>query len=193
MTTPKERQIVRELGLIYVCYAFIVMGLKMDVLGTIPQWITAGIAFFALIAAYKSIENQREIARKRAAMDFFTRTETDKHTLDQYKAFKEACETLKQHLESKQSLDDFSKSDQYFQIRDYLNVHELMAVGINRDVFDDFVCEDFWSGELYRACRDAGPLIEWIQKQPGEAKTYIEFVEVNKRWRQRDRTDRPQR
>jgi len=184
--TDKEWRIIKELGFVYVIYALVVLGMKMDIIGTMPQWLTALIAGGALIVALRSIESQREIARKRAAMDFFTRTETDKHTLDQYKAFKTACEKLKQHLENKQLLEDFSKTDEYFQIRDYLNVHELMAVGINRDVFDDSVCENFWSGELYRACRDAGPLIEWIQKQPGENETYTEFVKVNKRWRKRE-------
>jgi len=188
--TDKEWRIIRELCIIYLIYALVVLGTKMDILGSIPQWLTAFIAIGALIVALRSIESQREIARKRAAIDFFTRTETDKHTLDQYKEFKKACDKLKEHLENKHPLEEFSKTDSYFQIRDYLNVHELMGVGINREVFDDFVCEDFWSGELYRACRDTEPLIEWIQRQPGEAETYIELLKVNKRWRERDSIDR---
>jgi hypothetical protein len=188
--TDKEKRIFWELCVIYVIYASVVLGAKMDFLGTVPQWLTAVVAVGALGVALRSIESQREIARKRAAIDFFTRTETDKHTLDQYKAFKNACDKLKEHLEGKRPLEDFSKTDEYFQIRDYLNVHELMGVGINREVFDDWVCEDFWSGELYRACRDTGPLIEWIQRQPGEAETYIELLEVNQRWRERDSIDR---
>jgi hypothetical protein len=38
--------------------------------GSVPQWITALIAGGALYAAWQSIKSQREIARKRAAMDF---------------------------------------------------------------------------------------------------------------------------
>jgi hypothetical protein len=52
--------------------------------GTLPQWLTAGVAFAALVVALKSIQAQREIARKRAAIDFFAKTEMDKHTLDQH-------------------------------------------------------------------------------------------------------------
>jgi hypothetical protein len=168
-----------------------VSGLKMDILGTIPQWITAAVAFLALIAAYRSIESQREIARKRAAMDFFAKTEMDQHTLGQHKSFRKACENLKGYLSENKPLEEFAKTDEYHSIRDYLNLHELMGVGINREVFDDFVCEDFWAGELHRAWRDTKPLIEWIQKRPDEAGTYVELVRIHKRWRARDKYDRP--
>jgi hypothetical protein len=186
--TAKERQIVKELSLVYGLFALILLGMKMDIVGTIPQWITAAAAIFALIAAYKSIESQREIARKRAAMDFFVKTDMDSHTLAQHKKFKEACQRLKKHLSDGKSIEEFSGSDDYYSIRDYLNLHELMGVGINREVFDDFVCEDFWAGELYRACRDTQPLIEWIQRQPDESATYIELAKVHARWRARDKT-----
>ena len=180
----EEERIIKELGFIYLLYALIVFGVKMDIFGAIPQWLTALTAIGALMVAYRSIESQREIARKRAAIDFFTKTETDKHTLDQYRAFQSACE--REHLDKKLPLEQFSKTNEYLRIRDYLNVHELMGVGINRDVFDDFVCEDFWSGELRRAYRDTKPLIEWIQKQPDEAYAYVELLKVNNRWQERD-------
>lgn len=188
--TAKELQIIKELGLVYALYALILLGIKMDVLGTIPQWITAAVAFFALVAAYRSIESQREIARKRAAMDFFAKTEMDSHTLKQHKDFKIACDTLKCHLNENKPIDEFSKTEAYRHIRDYLNLHELMGVGINREVFDDFVCEDFWAGELHRAWRDTKPLIEWIQNRPDEAGTYVEFLRVHDRWLSRDKYKR---
>jgi hypothetical protein len=39
--TAKERQIVKELSLVYGLFALILLGMKMDIVGTIPQWITA--------------------------------------------------------------------------------------------------------------------------------------------------------
>ncbi len=119
-------------------------------------------------------------------MDFFTKTDMDSHTLAQHKSFKKACEKLSKHLGDNKPLEEFCKTDEYVSIRDYLNLHELMGVGINREVFDDLVCEDFWAGELYRAYRDTKPLIEWIQKQPDEAETYIELIRVATRWQARD-------
>jgi Domain of unknown function (DUF4760) len=137
-----------------------------------------------------SVRSQREIARKRAAFDFFAKTEMDKHTLAQHKSYKKAVEKLTGHLQAKKPLEEFSEMPEYWHIRDYLNLHELMGVGINQEVFDDHVCEDFWSGELYRACRDTGPLIEWIRAQPDEDRTYIELLAVNKRWQDRDNIKR---
>jgi Domain of unknown function (DUF4760) len=190
MTTAKELQTVRELGSLYILYALVSLGVKMDILGTIPQWITAAVAFFALIAAFRSIESQREIARKRAAMDFFVKTDMDSHTLVQHKNFKKACEKLKEHLSVNKPLEEFFGTDEYNSIRDYLNLHELMGVGINRQVLDDSVCEDFWAGELHRAWRDTKPLIEWIQNLPDEAGTYVELVKVYKRWHASDKYSR---
>jgi len=42
-----------------------------------PQWLTAIVAFCALIAAIVSIIIQKGIARKRAAIDFCLKTEMD--------------------------------------------------------------------------------------------------------------------
>lgn len=116
--------------------------------GSVPQWITAIIAGGALFAAYLSIQNQREIARKRAAMDFFAKTEMDKNTLDQHRQFKEAIEKLAEHLKKNRKIEEFvdSETDNYWAIRDYLNLHELVGVGINQEVFDDHVCTTFGQG-----------------------------------------------
>lgn len=149
-----------------------------------PQWITTAIAGGALLTAVVSIKVQREIARKRAAMDFFTKTEMDKHTLEAYKDFTESVAVFKEHL-LKGRLNEFKGTHSYWAIRDYLNFHELMAVGINRNVFDDFVCFDFWSGELSRAVTDTRPLIEYIQNQPNGENVYIELLKVEGRWSRR--------
>jgi hypothetical protein len=61
-----------------------------------------------------------------------------------------------------------------------------MSVGIKRDVFDDFVCYDFWSGELARAHVDTAELIRYVQSLPGERETYCELLEMQKRWAKRD-------
>ncbi len=61
----------------------------------------------------------------------------------------------------------FADTPSYFNIRDYLNLHELMSVGLEKDVFDDDVCFFFWSGELKRAYESTRPLIEYVQMLPG--------------------------
>jgi hypothetical protein len=151
--------------------------------GTVPQWLTAGIAAGALIAAVISIGSQREIARKRAATDFFIKTEMDRDTLESHKRYTDAIAKMKMVVTASGEMENsFAGSDEYWAIRDYLNLHELMAVGILKKVFDDRVCHDFWAGELHRAYEDAMPLINYVQSQPRSKGTYSELIKVAKDW-----------
>jgi Domain of unknown function (DUF4760) len=156
--------------------------------GSIPQWGTAVIAAGALYVGYRSIQSQREIARKRAAMDFFAKTEMDRETLKAHKSFTEAVKQLKAGLIGGKIDPQFADTGPYFDIRDYLNLHELMSVGLVQDVFDDDVCYFFWSSELKRAYESTLPLIEYVQTLPGEKGTYVELVKVVKRWANRQPT-----
>jgi Domain of unknown function (DUF4760) len=157
--------------------------------GTVPQWLTALIAGGALIAATVSISSQREIARKRAAMDFFAKTEMDRDTLTSHKKFTDAVAKLDTHVKAGNPCSGFVSTLEYWDIRDYLNLHELMAVGVRNDVFDDQVCFNFWSRELGDAYRRTKPLIEHIQtKEADEQETYTELVRLAKLWLQREPT-----
>jgi hypothetical protein len=101
--------------------------------GSVPQWITVGIAFFALLAAAGSIWWQRHVARQRAAMDFFCKTDMDKHLVDAYDDFWKGIDRMKTMPVS----DFYGSKDEdvrkhYFSVRKYLNVHELVAVAARR-------------------------------------------------------------
>jgi hypothetical protein len=164
------------------------IGKTIDVssfLGTVPQWLTALIAGGALLAAYVSIKTQREIARKRAAVDFFLKTEMDDHLQLAHKNFLKGVEVLDTHLAAGKALDEFSKTQEYADIRDYLNLHELLAVGVHQDVVDDNVAFDFWHRELMRALSRTNGLITYIQKQPGNQRTYVDLVALCQRWEAR--------
>ncbi len=50
-------------------------------------------------------------------MDFFARTEMDKHTLDAHSEYKWAVEAFVTHLAEKQTLDEFTNTDHYWAIR----------------------------------------------------------------------------
>jgi Domain of unknown function (DUF4760) len=154
--------------------------------GTVPQWLTAIVALGALIAAGISIKSQREIARKRAATDFFLKTEMDHENLESHKKYTRALAKLASIVESNGEIqNDFAESDEYWAIRDYLNLHELMAVGILKNVFDDHVCHDFWAGELLRAYHGAMPLIDYVQSLPGQQGTYVEMIKVANDWEEK--------
>jgi hypothetical protein len=155
--------------------------------GTVPQWITAFVAVGALIAACVSIGSQRAIARKRAAIDFFIKTEMDRETLSLYDRFAKAVGVLEEHQQSNLNLETFVNTESYWDIRGFLNLNELMGVGINKAVLDEDVCYDFWSGELRRAYEKTKVLIEHIQGMPRERFTYIELVAVSQKWTNRDK------
>ena len=155
------------------------------ILGTLPQWLTAVIAGGALSAAWVSIRTRREIARKRAAVDFFLKTEMDSHLLSAHKKYRKGVEVLETHLAAGKTLNSFAGTEEYDEIRDYLNVHELLAVGIHRDVLDDHVSFDFWHRELMRACDKTANLIAHIQTLPGNQKTYIDLMALCQRWEDR--------
>lgn len=157
-------------------------------LGTVPQWLTAFVAIGALIIGIISIRSQRDIARKRAATDFFLKTEMDRETLESHKRYTAALAKLASVVgaDGKIHGSSFIESDEYWAIRDYLNLHELMAVGILKEVFDDDVCYDFWAGEMRRAYAQAMPLINYVQSKPGEEYTYAEMLKVAKKWKEKD-------
>jgi hypothetical protein len=154
--------------------------------GSVPQWITATVAVGALVAAIASINSQRKIARKRAATDFFVKTEMDREMLASHKKYLAAVDELKSFLDDGKTFEDFAETDEYIDMRDYMSIHELVAVGILNEVFDDKVCHDFWSGELKRAYADTSSLLKYIQSLPDEKESYSEFVKLAKQWGARE-------
>ena len=151
--------------------------------GTVPQWATVLIALCALVAAIVSIGTQKAIARKRAAIDFFTKTEMDSALIQSHEKYVEAIDKLKMIVTDKGEMQSsFANTPEYWAIRNYLNLHELMAVGILKGVFDEDVCYDFWSGELVIAHMNALPLIKYVQGLKNSLHVYSEMEKVAKRW-----------
>jgi hypothetical protein len=162
-----------------------IFGYAVD-FGSAPQWATVLIAAGALVTAIVSIGTQKKIARKRAATDFFLKTEMDRETLESHKRFTEAIDGLKMIVTDKGEMQSsFANTKSYWAIRDHLNLHELMAVGLLNGIFDDDVCFDFWSGELVRAYEDTLPLIKYVQNQKHGENMYAELTKIAKRWQAR--------
>jgi anti-sigma-K factor RskA len=77
--TAQERWIARDLSIIYFTYGTVVTMAQTNIdWGSVPQWITAVVAVSAVFVAAIGIAVQRNVARKRAAIDFFIKTEMDK-------------------------------------------------------------------------------------------------------------------
>ena len=83
------------------------------------------------------------------------------------------------------SLPSFIGTDDYFVVRKYLNIHELMSVGIHEDVLDDHVCYNYWADQLIRDYESARELIALIRTLPDEGTehTYSDVERTCKRWK----------
>jgi len=185
MITAHERRIARELSIVYVVFGGIVTSVQMATAwGSVPQWITAMVAAFALLVAAIGIFVQWKIARRRAAIDFFIKTEMDKHLLDSYDQFWLGIDRMKE-----MNVADFYSSKEtevrthYFSVRKYLNVHELIAVGIKNEMLDDKICFDFWCDVLLRGVDAARPLVDFVRQQRGHQSTYDELITLYNRWK----------
>ena len=96
---------------------------------------TAAIALSAATTALFAIRAQRDIARRRAAIDFFLKTEMDQTIINLYNKFRELAPKIK----ALPSYSDFAKSNEYKDVRAFLNICELIAVGINEGAFSERV------------------------------------------------------
>jgi len=139
---------------------------------------TTIIAIFALLAAVASILVQRAVARRRAAIDFFLKTEMDKELLNAFSTFNTALDKVAGYS----SIEKLSESQTYQDICNYLSVHELMALGVRNKVFDERICYAFWRQVLAAATSQARPVIDHVRAQPYCAYTYDDLLWLSNRW-----------
>jgi hypothetical protein len=140
--------------------------------------VTATMALLAFGGAVISISVQRRIAQKRAAIDFFLKTEMDEKMLKAYWDYRGAVVLLT----AAPDIAVFAASPDCAPIRSYLNVHELLAVGVNRHIFHDAVSKAYWVGELERACKDCNRLLLHLKANSNEKITYVELLKLNQKW-----------
>jgi Domain of unknown function (DUF4760) len=138
----------------------------------------AFVGFCALCAALWSIGAQKRLARRRAAIDFFLKTEMDDKMLQAWDNYLIAVKELK----NVSSMKEFELTEKYRHIRAYLNIHELLAVGIRNKVFDRRVCYDFWGDVLLNACNESQKVIEYVQCIPNGKATYADLLKLRQRW-----------
>lgn len=157
--------------------------------GKVAPAVTALVALIAATIALVSLQTQKSLARKRSAIDFFLKTEMDKAMLEAYESYRGGLKALRNA-----DLSDLSGElgDHYRCVRTYLDVSELLAIGINMKAFDDDVCYGFWYSILKRATADAKVVIQHARKEQGGDYTYEELLILVRRWDERDRTDRRQ-
>jgi hypothetical protein len=100
------------------------------------QISTAFVATAALVVATWSLLAQKAVARRRAAIDFFLKTEMDEKMLAAYNIYVENKTKIPLYSDMR----DFCLTEHYDHVRAYLNVLELMAVGVHNNTFDERIC-----------------------------------------------------
>jgi hypothetical protein len=139
---------------------------------------TAAAAGIGACIAYRAIRAQRHIARGRAAIDFFLKTEMDHQMICAHERYRHAVGVLQKAID----INEFADSKHGQAMRAYLNVHELMAVGIKSKAFDDRVCKEFWIVELGDAREDCNRYLRHLRTDPKEKRTFTELEKLNSRW-----------
>lgn len=146
---------------------------------------TASVALIASIVAMRAIRVQRSIAKNRAAVDFFIKTEMDQPMLTAHAKYEAAALVLAAHTGNSGLMAQFEASDDYSHVRSYLNIHELLAVGIRKGVIDEDVAYHFWADTLIRHCNECDLLIKRLRQRPAHGAAYLELTSLYGRWRAR--------
>lgn len=124
---------------------------------------TALIVLIAAMIALGAIWAQMHIARRRASIDFFLKTEMDKTVIDLYNKFKANALSIAFVPDPS----DLTRRD-YDDIRAFLNICELIAVGVNNGAFSKSVSEAYWGDVISNAYQTAKQLINNVRNTPGE-------------------------
>jgi hypothetical protein len=152
--------------------------MSLDEGARIAQIVTACIAVLALFVAWISIHVQRGVARRRAAIEFFLKAEMDAHVVEKYNAFNEAIK----ELGKAPSIGQFAESKPYEQIRAFLYILELMAVGIHNKIFDQRICYDYWGDVVKRGYTETKAVVDFVRAKPGCDETFSDLIRLHNRW-----------
>jgi hypothetical protein len=149
-----------------------------------------GTAFIACGALLIAIIKQTHVARRRAAIDFFLKTDLDHNMLEAHREYKSAVRELKSHLTEGKTVKSFEDGNDkvYLSILKYLNVHELVAVGIKNRVFDENVCFNFWGDVLVEHADETAAVIDHEIESDGKpSAAFLELRNLSAKWTERAR------
>jgi hypothetical protein len=144
--------------------------------------MTPVVALGAGCVAIYAVHVQRKIARRRAATDFFLKTEMDDPLLTRFFNFESKVGALNAAMTPTTTMAELNAMTDYPAIRSYLNIHELIAVGIRLKVFDRKVCYHYWSNIFVEHCNAADKVIEVSRKAPEHRKQFSELLSLKHRW-----------
>jgi hypothetical protein len=149
--------------------------------------MTTTVALGAGCIALYAVHVQRRIARRRAATDFFLKTEMDDALLTRYNDFESKVAVLNAAMAPTTKMSELAVMPDWPYIRSYLNIHELIAVGIRLKVFDEKVCYHYWSAVLVGHYHEAKEIIAVARKEPEDSGAYLEMLRLKGKWERKIR------
>jgi len=156
-----------------------------DFLKAFGDYAAISTFIFSIIGAciaWRTIVEQKKSDRRKAAVDFFLKAEMDGPMLDAFARYKAASAKLAAAFGNKTNLKAFMETPEYHHVRSYLNVDELLAVGVRTGCFDEDVCYHYWSDSLIERFKECEYLIKHLQQQPDGVATYLELTKLNALW-----------
>jgi Domain of unknown function (DUF4760) len=140
------------------------------------------VALGAAIVAAIALRVQRDIARRRAAIDFFLKTEMDEELIELYEKFKRINVAALRSVPNNVDLEDYKDA------RSFLNICELIAVGVNHGAFSEKVSQAYWGDVLPASYKKMETLINDIRLTPGEgtSQTYLDLQRLCEKWSPND-------
>lgn len=125
-----------------------------------------------------SLLAQKAVARRRAAIDFFLKTDMDDKLLAAFARYRKGVAALAQATD----LEKFCLTKDYTAVSSYLNILELMAVGIENETFDERICFVYWREFLVDTLRDTAKLIDHVRAKPDGIYYYRALRSLHDRW-----------
>ena len=160
---------------------------NLQLLRDIAPIISAAVAIVAGSIAYVAIQVQRQIARRRATLDFFIKTDLDSSNfeIDKLANFQKmgpSAKSIERRVAANEPYEMIADDPHYKVVESYLNIHELLAVGIRHEVLDEMICFHYWADALLAHYKDAKPVIDMVRREPGNLSSYAELENLNARW-----------
>jgi hypothetical protein len=151
-------------------------------------WITPlVIAVSTIVAAglsLRSINSAREMARKRATLDFIERSESTPHYRELYRAFTDVRKDPDGLMQLARPTNP-QLLRQRENVIDYLNHYEMMAMGIHEGMLDESVYKKFMKSTLVRDWFEAREFVRHLRtptkdsgSEVSSKKVFCEFEDL---------------
>lgn len=135
-------------------------------------------AAFAVAVALWSLVAQKRLARGRAAIDFFLKTEMDSAMLLAFDAYNAGIAELRKNP----PMAEFKTTKEYRAIRTYLDINELMAIAVFKKVFSMQVCFHFWCNTLKSVQEESQSVIDDARREHNGERRYVGLLALNRLW-----------